>query len=579
MPGSPTAAPASRPASPGDDVRAEARQFRLLWRASVRRLLDNIAASRDADPSAFVLWATTLALTLPLLFSMRRVMVYQFSSRLPQADVEAMLRRDQLFFIVYSMLAAGLLAVVLWDALFPDRTDQEILGVLPVRPRTAALARLAAAVTLCLASAAAIAVPPAVLYSVAMTTFTGAVAFPRLLAGHVAATVGVAAFVFFVLMSARGIIALAGGQRLADRLALLLQVAAIVSIVEGLAFLPGMLARARAAGGGPVADALPPLWFFATYAWIGGLDAVDWRDALFGPAATAGVFVLLLVLAVAPADRMGRRALLSAGRGRESRAGALVRAVVVRAARSGPVRALFGFSISSMFRSRRHLLLLSTRLGLAIAILLFGLVVVSRPGSVGPPRGFWLAAPLVLSYFLLIGLRSCLAIPVDLDANWVFRLVEPPVAAIRRAIRLVLLAAGLAPVMLAFAVGTFSAWPAGVALRSLALVAVTAAAVAEFLIRGWTHVPFATAHAPDSGGIRSGWPRHVAAVIALGVLLPTAFVPLSRSPRGTLIYVTVVALAALAVRWHNDRDLRLRAPTFESTDEDALTLQLSEAGH
>jgi hypothetical protein len=564
-----------------DDLRVEARQLRLLWRDSVRRLLNNVAASRDADASAFVLWAGTLALTLPLLFSMRRVMMYQFVSRLPAAEIDAMLRRDHLFFIVYSMLAAALLAVIVWDAMFPDRTDQEIIGVLPVRPRTSALARLAGAVTVCLVSAAAIAIPPAVLYSLAMTTFTGLLGFPRLFAGQVVATMGVAAFVFFVLMTARGLIALVAGQRGADRLALLLQVVTIVSIVEGLVFLPGMLARAQGADGDTLRALLPPLWFSATYGWIAGTGAVPWREALFGPAMTAGVFLVLSAISVVPADWMGRRALLATGRARASRLTAVMTAVSLVVARSGPARAMFRFAIRSIVTSRRHLLLLSTRFGMATALSLLGLMMIKTSEGLAfdRPRGYWLAPPLILIYFTLIGLRSCLAIPSDIEANWVFRLIEPSVGAVRRASRLVLLVAGVVPVVLVFATISLSAWPAISALRTIALVAVSGIAIAELVLWGWTHVPFATAHPPNPNTIKSGWPRHVAAMIAVGLLLPALFVALSRSTRGTLIYTAVAALVTLAVRFHNERELRLSRASFEAGEQEVLTLQLSEAAH
>ena len=57
-------------------------------------------------------------------------------------------------------------------------------------------------------------------------------------------------------------------------------VVAVVSIVSGLLLLPGMLADALDdAARGTAGGALPPLWFYATYRWIGGPGAVPWREA------------------------------------------------------------------------------------------------------------------------------------------------------------------------------------------------------------------------------------------------------------------------------------------------------------
>jgi len=82
----------------------------------------------------------------------------------------------------------ALLASMTWDALFPDRTDQEILGVLPVRPRTLAAARLRAAVTLGAIFAAAINLPTALLYSAVSAVHPLLGSFPRVLFAHVVST-------------------------------------------------------------------------------------------------------------------------------------------------------------------------------------------------------------------------------------------------------------------------------------------------------------------------------------------------------------------------------------------------------
>ena len=128
--------------SPGFD--REKRQFRLLLRLSLGRLMDTAVASRDVDATQFVIWSFALLASPAFFFAAKMMGKYSFLWRKP--DVLArVVPEDRLFFIVYMMLACALLAAVLWEALFPDRQDQEIVGVLPVRPRTVAVSRLAAA--------------------------------------------------------------------------------------------------------------------------------------------------------------------------------------------------------------------------------------------------------------------------------------------------------------------------------------------------------------------------------------------------------------------------------------------------
>ena len=50
----------------------------------------------------------------------------------------------RLIFITLTMTALGLVALVIWEGVFPDRRDARILGSLPLRSRTLIAARLGA---------------------------------------------------------------------------------------------------------------------------------------------------------------------------------------------------------------------------------------------------------------------------------------------------------------------------------------------------------------------------------------------------------------------------------------------------
>src|SRR5687768_4777699 len=156
----------------------------------------------------FVVWGLALATTLPLLTAVRKVVFYGLLVNAPAEFFLRLVLADRLFFLTYGMLASALLAALTWDALFPDRADQEIVGVLPVRPRTLAAARLAAAAGLAVAFAAAINLPAALIYSLAGVSHPLLGSLPRLLASHVVATMCACTFVFLGLMCARGLIAL-----------------------------------------------------------------------------------------------------------------------------------------------------------------------------------------------------------------------------------------------------------------------------------------------------------------------------------------------------------------------------------
>ena len=123
--------------------------------------------ARDADPMQVAIWGTALALTAPFLVAVRKIIDYPFLLRAPAEYVERVVLADRLFFVVYGMLATALVVALLWDALSPTRHDHEIVGVLPVHPRTLAAARFTAAVGVGLAFALAVTTPSALLYSAA----------------------------------------------------------------------------------------------------------------------------------------------------------------------------------------------------------------------------------------------------------------------------------------------------------------------------------------------------------------------------------------------------------------------------
>ena len=107
----------------------------MLSRDAVRQLIDTALLSRDADPMEYTVWMLALVATPPAFFAARQVLTYTALRNAPLEVVMQVALAHRLFFVIYGMLAAALLAALTWEAVFPDGRDQEIVGVLPVRPR------------------------------------------------------------------------------------------------------------------------------------------------------------------------------------------------------------------------------------------------------------------------------------------------------------------------------------------------------------------------------------------------------------------------------------------------------------
>jgi hypothetical protein len=565
------------------ELRHEWHQFRLLSRDSVRRLLDSILVSRDADPMLFALWFTALAMTPPLIVAAPKIIQYTFLKRAPDALVLQLATAERSFFVLYGMLATALLAALTWDALFPDRQDQEIVGALPVRPRTLAGARLAAALTVGTAFAAAISLPAAFLYSAASSTHPLIGSFPRVFAAHVTATMMACACTFLGLMSLRAVVVICAGERAADRLALILQFVTVVMLVETFLFLPSVLPniiKAMQQGQASYGWA-PPVWFTALFLWMAEGSSVLGAHVTKALAVTATVTVLVVIVSLAPAAWVGRRVLEVRALDRASGLATLARSIAVTFVRRPVVRSMFVFGVASLARSRRHTIQLATYLGMAIALAVLKLIppVLKLRGNLvlDEPRTYTLAVPLVLIFFAVFGLRAAFQIPTELDGNWVFRLAQPTVRDAVRASRWLILILGVLPISLVWLLVTVTMWPAQAAIGSTLFDLTIGLLLTELALSNWTKIPFASAHEPATETLKSKAAFYVTALLMYQFIVPEIQIRALRSWRTTLMQVGILAIIVVALRVWRSHTLRRRTPTFDVATSETTTLNLSEA--
>lgn len=106
-----------------------------------------------------------------------------------------------------------------------------------------------------------------------------------------------------------------------------------------------------------------------------------------------------------------------------------------------------------------------------------------------------MSVPLIVCYFLLLGLRFAFEIPVVLRANWIFRLTTDPDAnECRRMARKVMLAF-LVPVLLICLAAYGLGWGGKVGVTHTAIVGIVCALLVEILLVRFRKIPF-TCSAP-----------------------------------------------------------------------------------
>jgi hypothetical protein len=295
--------------------------------------------------------------------------------------------------------------------------------------------------------------------------------------------------------------------------------------------------------------------------------------------ATAVFVTLAAVSNVAPARLMRRRTLERPAIPRSRDVVSIARHVGRLALRRPAARGIFFFATASLARSRRHAAVLATYAGVALAVASISLLAAGLRGTLSraEPGGVFLAVPLVAMFFAVFGVRTACAIPTELDANWPFRLAQPPVEAAHAATRLLVWAA-VVPIAIIGAAVCASLWGWALAGRLAVLDLLTGTVLCEMALLSWTKVPFASGHEPAVETIRSRWLLFVLGlpVYAFGLASVQNVALRSDSATGAYLAAGTGMLTAVLVagrRYRRSRPLMLDAP---SASLDTLNLSMAD---
>jgi len=539
----------------------EKRQFRALVHLFAYRFFDTDLFSLRGEISSLLGQTAALLMALSVVLVVMMVPKYVHAAQhMTPAQIRIAAWMDQEFLISTTMAVIAVFTLLLWDALFPDRRDCLILGAMPVRARTLFAAKIAA-----LSGALALAV-------VAVNAFIGLV-YPFLILPDRAGMLTVArtvaaywvvmflagAFVFLLLAAVQGIAIHVLSHAAFLRWSGILQCAAFFAVLT-LYFLmpplstPGALA---APGNRLWYLLLPPYWFLGLLQTMIGsanpaLHALA-RRALMGFGAIA--LTALVVYALAYTRQM-RRTVEQAG--------------IVPASRRGPARgwsalgarllskrprerAILAFIGQTLARSRQHRLVLAIYVGIGLAWVCSQLAWLLH----GDQRGFDMAferektqlgMPLVMLFFVIVGLRVSFTIPVEVRANWLFRITDPcRSAAYLSAARKTLLAVGLAPVLAISAITADIIWGWRMAAAHCLFLALTGLLLIELTLARFHKVPFTCAWLPGQGNLKLMFGVYTGLILFLSDAIPRIEAVALPSASGYALLTGATALAWLVV--------------------------------
>jgi hypothetical protein len=469
-------------------------QFRVLYRQFLLRVIDLEALSIQADIPRFLgQFASVL-----IIFSVIEALGLLIHPVMTPAALFSMAWRTEQSLISSMMLAAGLIAVISWDNIFPDRRDVMVLSPLPVAPPVILFAKVAASgavlglAVLSLNFASGLALP---------LVLGGIPRFPRVLAAYWFTMIAASLFLYCAVLTAQGFTALLLPRRLFLRVSALLQLAAF-GLCLGTYFIQPVLdtpAAFAAKESQRFLDWSPSFWFFAlfnqlsgslppNFAWMARRAWLGLAIVVCGPTAS-----LLLCYLRTMKKTVEDPDLVSGGRGwhwAPHLGSSLITAIVL-------------FSVRSLTRSRHHRVAFAFYLSIVFAIALSSLKAAMSTPTLHRLTPNFLMSTLVMVCLAVVGLRSVFALPISLNANWVLRVTqlypsEKYIAAARHT--LILLA--VLPVWLCAALLSLCFRPLHQSAAHLVVLALVGFIMTELSLIGVSKIPFACSYLPGKSNIQ-----------------------------------------------------------------------------
>jgi hypothetical protein len=236
--------------------------------------------------------------------------------------------------------------------------------------------------------------------------------------------------------------------------------------------------------------------------------------------------------------------------------------------------------MASLVRSRRHLIVLASYIGVAVAACVASVLLIVVRGSIllDSPASWMLTLPMLFLFFAMFGLRASLRIPTELDANWPFRLSQPSLATCVNASMLVMFTVAVLPIAAITTLAIVPLWTAADVVVIVTLQILAGTMLAECLLFRWTKVPFACAHTPSPDVLKAWWPLYALAMYLYAFRLADWQFAAVRSPRDAAAYVATTLGVIVVIRLLRHRELRHKQLEFDFVEHGAVQrLDLSGA--
>jgi hypothetical protein len=422
------------------------------------------------------------------------------------------------------MILTGFITTFEWDSLFPDSKDYYNLTSLPIKPRTLFFAKLIALSLFLIAVHVAINGIPTLLFPgiILAKSFTpGTAGFDispfQMTQYRAAQTVGLffsTLFIFASLITLRAVFLLSFPQRLIRIASRFTQLGVIFLLL--CALFSGGKADQLIAQGNRLLYYLPPFWFLGLYETMIGHHGVV-ISGLAKMACTAVTIsgLLSIVTYTFSYQSSMRKGFQSAGIASYplTRIKKIWTWSLHKTFLKQPIeRASFHFVAQTAFRRQEHTLYWGSFVAPGVAFACSDLYALATGSTMDPSKRLTiqLSFPLVMSFFILVGLRFIFTVPADLQANWVFRNIDKHL--LKRSfagVHKFMLTAIVVPLLAIFAPCYLMIWPPAMVLGHIVYALTLSLILIELLLFEFIKLPFTCSYLPGKAKIILLWPLYL----------------------------------------------------------------------
>ena len=555
-------------------------RFEVLCRAFFAQFFASESVTSTQQLRRAMIGPLAFLLVPALFMPLQMVSTFEAAAvRFPEL-LEPLTRLMATVFIMYSMVAVGVIAAALWDSLSFDRRDAMVLGSLPLRASTVITAKIAAMALLLLIVAVSISLMTGVPFAMVAGNHKSAVGVVRHFVAHMTATLTAATFVYCLLVTLRALVGGVSGRHVA--LASVLRFLLFSGLLCFIVFAPTALNVTYGGRRRPTTLQMqtipgwsPTNWFLGLHEWIRGMPGAEWdggaRRAL---AFTAAVTISAVATTIAGYRRQLQRALAPTGDAGVRGAARVQRAIArLMIGRSQLARAASDFVLSTIVRNGTQQATIAINAAIGLMLIVGALLRTSGDVTLFMrPRTAVLWIPLVLVYWIGVGLRAAFFVPSDLTAAWAFRFNGPLHAAAfwsgtrAAAVGFLVPLALVADLLLVPLLGLrAAAWHA-------AIVVAVALAMAEAVALTVDFVPFTRPYEPGHARLKTRWPLYAVGFYICAFVPARAALHAAGDPWAILrIAETALAVAAVleVAGWRRSRRWQVD-PAEEFADESEI---------